>query len=50
MNHNKRWQKHYDALVTYYERYGDALVPSGHIEFLSSGEDDYINSKYNTTN
>tara|TARA_R100001509_G_C4871581_1_gene216897 strand:- start:1095 stop:1475 length:381 start_codon:yes stop_codon:yes gene_type:complete len=39
MNHNKRWQKHYDALVTYYERYGDALVPSGHIEFLSSGEE-----------
>ena len=39
MNHNTRWKKHYDALVTYSERYGDALVPSGHVEFVGSGEE-----------
>ena len=39
MNHNIRWKKHYDALLVYTERYGDALVPSGHVEFVSSGEE-----------
>ena len=39
MNHNIRWKKHYDALLTYSHRYGDALVPSGHVEFADSGEE-----------
>jgi len=39
MNHNIRWIKHYNALLTYTERYGDALVPSGHVEFIDSGEE-----------
>ena len=39
MNHNTRWQKHYNALIKYNDRYGDALVPSGHVEFLDSGEE-----------
>jgi hypothetical protein len=39
MNHNARWKKHYSALVQYQQRYGDAAVPSGHIEFLDSGEE-----------
>ena len=39
MNHDVRWQRYYDALLQYTARYGDALVPSGHIEFLDSGEE-----------
>lgn len=39
MNHNTRWKKHYSALLQYHQRYGDAVVPSGHIEFLPSGEE-----------
>ena len=39
MNHNTRWKKHYSALVQYHHRYGDAIVPSGHVEFLPSGEE-----------
>lgn len=39
MNHNTRWKRHYSALVQYQRRYGDAMVPSGHVEFLPSGEE-----------
>lgn len=39
MNHHERWKKHYTALVQYCERYGDAMPPSGHIEFLPDGEE-----------
>lgn len=42
MNHNTRWKKHYSALVQYHDRYGDAIVPSGHIEFLPSGEEVHL--------
>lgn len=38
MNHDTRWMKYYKALLQYLYRYGDALVPSSHIEFLDSGE------------
>lgn len=39
MRHHDRWKKHYNALVQYTDRFGDALVPSGHVEFLDSGEE-----------
>lgn len=39
MNQNMRWNRHYNALVQYHHRYGDAVVPSGHTEFLPSGEE-----------
>ena len=37
MNHEERWTIYYEALQTYEQRYGDALVPTGHLEFLDSG-------------
>ena len=37
MNHEKRWSIYYEALQTYEQRYGDALVPTGHLEFLDNG-------------
>ena len=39
MNHDMRWRRHYEALLQYNDRFGDALVPSGHVEFLDSGEE-----------
>lgn len=39
MNHHERWTKHYSALVQYHDRYGDAIPPSGHTEFLQNGEE-----------
>lgn len=39
MNHHERWTKHYSALVQYHDRYGDAMPPSGHTEFLTNGEE-----------
>ena len=39
MNHHARWNKHYEALLQYCERYGDASPPSGHTEFLENGEE-----------
>ena len=39
MKHEQRWKKYYNALLQYEKRYGDALVPSGHIEFLNGGEE-----------
>jgi hypothetical protein len=39
MNHHERWKKHYNALIQYYNRYGDAMPPSGHTEFLPDGEE-----------
>jgi len=39
MNHNARWNRYYSALIQYQKRFGDALVPSGHVEFLESGEE-----------
>lgn len=39
MNHHERWNKHYEALVQYHDRYGDAMPPSGHVEFLGDGEE-----------
>ena len=37
MNHEERWTIYYEALKTYQQRYGDALVPTGHLEFLDNG-------------
>ena len=37
MNHEKRWSIYYEALQIYEQRYGDALVPTGHLEFLDNG-------------
>jgi len=37
MNHTARWNQYYTALLQYKSRYGDAKVPSGHVEFLDSG-------------
>ena len=37
MNHEERWTIYYEALKTYQQRYGDALVPTGHLEFLDGG-------------
>ena len=37
MNHHARWKKHYAALTQYEKRYGDAMPPSGHVEFLPDG-------------
>jgi len=37
MNHEERWTIYYEALQTYQQRYGDALVPTGHLEFLDGG-------------
>ena len=39
MKHEERWNKYYNALVQYEKRYGDALVPSGHLEFIKNGEE-----------
>ena len=39
MKHHERWKKHYTALVQYQNRYGDAMPPSGHTEFLPDGEE-----------
>ena len=39
MNHHARWKRHYDALAQYEERYGDAMPPSNHVEFLPDGEE-----------
>ena len=39
MKHEERWNKYYNALLQYQKRYGDALVPSGHLEFLKNGEE-----------
>lgn len=41
MRHETRWQKYFDALLAYEKRYGDALVPTGHVEFV--GTDECIN-------
>jgi hypothetical protein len=38
MRHEQRWHKHYEALCAYEKRYGDAIVPTDHVEFLDSGE------------
>lgn len=39
MNHNKRWNRYYESLVKYQQRFGDALVPTSHVEFLDDGEE-----------
>lgn len=41
MRHETRWHKYYEALLAYESRYGDALVPTGHVEFI--GPDEFIN-------
>jgi len=35
MNHEERWSIYYRALQAYQKRYGDALVPTGHLEYLN---------------
>lgn len=37
MRHEARWETNYRLLKLYQERYGDALVPSNHVEFLPDG-------------
>ena len=38
MRHETRWQRHFEALLVYEDRYGDALVPTGHGEFVGPNE------------
>lgn len=37
MKHNKRWDTNYKLLLQYYQRYGNALIPSDHVEFMKDG-------------
>lgn len=34
MKHNKRWDTNYKLLLQYYQRYGNVLIPSDHVEFI----------------
>lgn len=39
MKHEARWNTHYALLKQYQKRYGDALVPTNHVEFLDDGSE-----------
>lgn len=44
MRQEARWMTNYRLLVSYQKRYGDALVPSNHVEFLPDGREVHLGS------
>lgn len=53
MSHKSRWNTYYQSLVQYQHRFGDALVPTSHVEFIDNGTElnlgnwvSYMRSRY----
>ena len=38
MKHGRRWQTNYTLLLKYYQRVGNCIVPSDHIEYTESNQ------------